>query len=81
MWHIIATICFVNLTAMDMACFPNAYFPQGYNTKQECSEVARSMGALLNEDFKRLQVQGTFHCINKRPLVLPPTYPEKLTES
>jgi hypothetical protein len=81
MWHIVATICFINLTAMDMACFPNAYFPQKYNTEEQCMEVAKSMASLLDEDFQRLQVRGSFSCINKRPLVLPPTSPEKLTES
>ena len=81
MWHIIATICFMGLTSMDRACFPNAYFPQEYYTEKQCSEVAKSMGAILDEDFKRLKVLGSFSCINKRPLVLPPTYPEELTDS
>ena len=77
MWHIIATVCFVNLTAVDMACFSNAFFPTPYKTQEECVEVAQSLAALLDEDFQKLQVRGAFSCINKKPLVLPPTYPEE----
>ena len=34
------------------------------------------MVKILHEDFKAMKVQAYFDCINKRPLTLPPVFPE-----
>jgi|TARA_Y100000031_G_C8184133_1_gene368047 hypothetical protein len=80
MWHIIATVCFFDLSVpeLEKACFPNAYFPTGYPTEEHCMKVAQGIIDLLNDDLSARGVQVTFSCLNKRSLVMPP---DSLSES
>ena len=52
MWHIIATVCFFDLSVpeLEKACFPNAYFPTGYPTEEHCMKVAQGIIDLLNDE-------------------------------
>jgi hypothetical protein len=74
MWHIIATVCFFNLSIAELekACFPNAYFPIPYETYEHCMKIAQGMVDLLDDDLTARGVRVEFSCYNKRPLVMPP---------
>jgi hypothetical protein len=76
MWHVIATICILGLTNVELACFPNAYFLNGYKTEEHCREIAKGMVALIGEDFRNRNITATFYCTNQRPLTLPPVWEE-----
>ena len=76
MWHIIATVCFLGLSTIERACFPDAYFPEPYPTQEICLQVANDMVDILHDDFERINVYAVFDCTNQRPLTLPPQWPE-----